>query len=159
MQYALCSDRDAFAQSDIPLSVCFIKNATGDHSFGINGPFFCTSQDSLGHAFYSKLGDGSVCIERFSNRWQIKDVNNIGIDNSLAEVNVNPNSSLLEDCISEKWTVCDNQLRAVQPGVMMLTGADARWEVSSLCMIALQPCYLFPSHVYPLNTHLFFAGR
>jgi hypothetical protein len=159
MQYALSSDRAAFAESDVALSVVFIKNATGEFSFGINGPFVCTSQDSLGHAVYSKLGDGSVCIELFNNyKWQIKDVSNIGIDNCLAEVKVNRNSSLLEDCISEKWSVIDNGRRDVK----MLTGADARREVSSLCMIALQPCHVFPSHIYPLlplcNTHLFFAG-
>jgi hypothetical protein len=150
MQYALSSDRAAVAESDIALSVVFIKNASGDHSFCINGPFVCASHDILGHAVYSKLGDCSVCIELFANHWHIIDVNHIGIDSSLAKVNVNPNSSLLEDCISEKWTVLDNQLKAVQPGVKMLTGADARREVSSLCMIAFQPCHLFPSHIYPL---------
>jgi hypothetical protein len=134
LQYALSSDRAAVAESDIALSVIFIKGATGNFDFAINGPYVCTFKNRL----YTKLGDSSMCIERFRSIegefWQIKDVSRIGYSKSLAKIGVKYNSIVLEDC-THAWSVknLDRTNHEVQPDVKMLTGAIARQEVSSFC--------------------------
>jgi hypothetical protein len=134
LQYALSSDRAGVAESDIALSVIFIKGATGIFDFAINGPYVCTSKNRL----YTKLGDSSMCIERIRSIegefWQIKDVSRIGYNKSLAKIGVKYNFIVLEDCL-HSWSVktldrTNHTNHEVQPDVKMLTGAIARQEVS-----------------------------
>ena len=146
MQYAVSRDRSAWACSLSSLSVVFLKGAQGNCSFAINGPYVCTFEDGIGPVLYSKLGDGSMCIERYdamdglrvSQRvWQVKPVFYKGKDICMAEVKRNSvYLSQLEKCISNQWSVGAYDLNGKllleqQPSVRMVTGAYARREVSS----------------------------
>jgi hypothetical protein len=133
MEYVFSSDRAAVAASETGLSVVFISGASGPFMFGINGPYVCTSVGCITPAFYSKLGDNSMCIEHLQVKWQIKHVAKKGQNTSAAECVCA--SELLEHCIGLSWKVYEHGFgHVVQRDVKMLTGSDARREASSRFM-------------------------
>jgi hypothetical protein len=106
--------------------VVFISGATGDWSFGINGPYDRTAEVSGGYAVYAKRGDGSVCIEHRAGKWEVKHVADKGKDISYASVFGN---RALEDCASCVWSVRDGTSRVNQT-LEIVSGADAQRQAS-----------------------------
>ena len=106
--------------------VVFISGATGERSFGINGPYDRTAELSGGYAVYAKRGDGSVCIEHRAGKWEVKHVSTKGEDSSYASVSGN---RALEDCASCVWSVLYGTARVDQT-LEIVSGADAQRQAS-----------------------------
>ena len=117
--------------------VLFISGVTGVRAAGINGVYDRTSETSGGYALYRKRGDGSVLLEHFGGRWQVKAVSSKGKNLCKAYV---AGGCAAEACTSRMWKVDDGKAFADAPLVKMVAEA----EVRSCCMpscafLTLQP--------------------
>ena len=127
-------------------NVVFISGATGQYSFGINGPYDRTSETRHGYAVYGKRGDASMCIEHYGGRWQVKAVSSKGSDRCSAYVT---GGCALEACTSRVWKVFDGKAYVNQSSVRIATGADAEREVSGGCMRPQQSTNHSPPSLSP----------
>jgi hypothetical protein len=126
--------------------VVFISGATGQYSFGINGPYDRTSETRYGYAVYGKRGDASMCIEHYEGRWQVKSVSSKGGGGWFASV---AGGCALEACASRVWKVFDGNALVNQASVKIATGADAEREVSGGCMRPQQSTNHSPPSLSP----------
>jgi hypothetical protein len=110
--------------------VVFISGATGVYSAGINGTYDRTGESSGGYAVFCKRGDGSMCIEHYGGKWQIKSVSLKGTNTYFANVT---GGCALDACTSRVWRVGNGKTFEDQPSVKLLTGANAEREVSGGC--------------------------
>jgi hypothetical protein len=91
---------------------------------------------SGGYPVYERRGDASWCIEHRGGMWQVKHVSLKGKDSSVASV---PGGCALEACTSRKWKKDDGipgHPLLADPGLKMVTGAEAERAVSGPCVCA-----------------------
>ena len=106
----------------------FISGATGPKAAFINGYFLPTEEKGVdGRVLYSKSGDGSIVIEHFEGKWQVKNVSGKGTAACMASV---AGGCALAGCDSRVWRVNDGKAWGDQACVKMATGADAELQVS-----------------------------
>ena len=106
----------------------FISGATGPKAAFINGYFLPTEEKGVdGRVLYSKSGDGSIVIEHFEGKWQVKNVSGKGTAACMASV---AGGCALAGCNSRVWRVNDRKAWGDQACVKMATGADAELQVS-----------------------------
>jgi hypothetical protein len=116
--------------------VVFISGATGYCSAQINGGYDRTKEMSGGYPVYERRCDASWCIEHRGGMWQVKHVSLKGKDSSVASV---PGGCALEACTSRKWKKDDGipgHPLLADPGLKMVTGAEAERAVSGPCVCA-----------------------
>jgi hypothetical protein len=121
--------------------VLFISGATGVNAASINGVYDRTSETSGGYALYRKRGDGSVCMEHFGGKWQVKLVSSKGTASCYAYV---AGGCAAEACTSRQWTIGDGQSWTDAPLVKMV--AEAQRQVGCCRLHAPPParghCFL-----------------
>ncbi len=110
-----------------PMAI-FISGATGNFSGYINGMYDPSGKKSSdGHVLYKNRFDPTTVIEHFGGKWQIKDESAIGQNSRLAEV---PGFCPFEVCKWNVWQVGNGGAMEEQPGVKMVTGAEAEAQAS-----------------------------
>ena len=125
----------------------FISGATGPLAVKINGFYAPTQEKGLdGRVVYGKCGDGSMCIEHYAGKWQVKRVSNKGTYACFARVT---GGCALEACTSRVWRVGNGKTFEDQPSVKAVTGADAEREVSGGCMRPQQSTNHSPPSLSP----------
>ncbi len=118
----------AVAADNSRAEAIFFSGATGKFSVFVNGIFDPTGEKGLdGRILYQNRFDPTTVIQHFRGRWQIKDRSVIGKNNRFAEV-----SGLcpFEACKSKEWEVGNGGAFENQPGVKMVTGAEAEAQAS-----------------------------
>ena len=121
----------AVADDNARAATVFVSGATGDWAGAINGLFTPTQEKGLdGRVVYDKCGDGSMCIEHYAGKWQVKRVSHKGKNTGFAYVT---GGCALEACTSRVWRVWNRNTFEDQPSVKAVTGADAEREVSGGC--------------------------
>ncbi len=119
--------------------VLFISGVTGPYAAAINGVYDRSSETSGGYALYRKRGDGSMCMEHFGGRWQIKAVSNKGTAGCWASV---AGGCAAEACTSHPWRVTfDDKTLTDAPLVKMVAGAEAERQVGC-CRLHAPPLHL-----------------
>jgi hypothetical protein len=125
----------AVADDNARAATVLVSGATGGWAWAINGLFTPTQEKGLdGRVVYGKCGDGSICIEHYAVKWQVKRVSHKGTDGSIAYVT---GGCALEACTSRVWSVGIGKTLEVQPSVKAVTGADAEC-VTSLNLASLK---------------------
>ena len=104
--------------------VVFISGATGVYSAGINGTYDRTGESSGGYAVYCKRGDGSMCIEHYVGKWQLKSVSLKGTNTYFAYVT---GGCALEACTSRVWKVSNGITWHDQPSVEAVAAAAGNY--------------------------------
>jgi hypothetical protein len=118
----------AVADDNARAATVLVSGATGGWAWAINGLFAPTHEKGLdGRVMYGKCGDGSMCIEHYAVKWQVKRVSHKGTDGCIAYVT---GGCALEACTSRVWSVGIGKTLEVQPSVKAVTGADAECATS-----------------------------
>ena len=121
----------AVADDNARAATVLVSGATGGWAGAINGWFAPTQEKGLdGRVVYGKCGDGSMCMEHYAGKWQVKPVSSKGTNVRFAYVT---GGCALEACTSRVWTVLNGKTFDDQPSVKAVTGADAEREVSGGC--------------------------
>ena len=133
----------AVAHDNARAEPVFISGATGVNAARINGVLEPTEEKGVdGRVLYRKRGDGSMCMEHFGGKWQVKAVSSKGTAGCYAYVQ---GGCALAACTSRQWTVSfDGETFSDAPGVKMVTGAEAERKVSGYCLRAHQHALLPP---------------
>ena len=141
----------AVADDNARAGTVLVSGATGDMAEAINGLFAPTQEKGLdGRVVYGKCGDGSMCIEHYVGRWQVKAVSDKGKNVRFASL---IGGCALEACTSRVWRVDNGKTFEDQPSVKAVTGADAEREVSGGCTTH------HPHPSSPCDALRFCAGR
>ena len=118
----------AVARDNARAEPLFISGAAGANAAAINGVLEPTEEQGVdGRVLYRKRGDGSVCMEHFGGKWQVKLVSSTGTASCYAYV---AGGCAAEACTSRQWTIGDGQSWTDAPLVKMVAEA----EVCSCCM-------------------------
>ena len=133
----------AVAHDNARAAPVVISGATGVNAALINGVLEPTQEKGLdGRVLYRKRGDGSVCMEHFGGKWQVKPVSLKGMAGFYACVE---GGCALAACTSRRWKVTfDGKNLSDAPGMKMVTGAEAERKVSGCCLRAHQHALLPP---------------
>ena len=133
MQAAAQFQLDAYEQQVIDIdnakaSNIFISGASGPCATGINGLYSPTRTRGLdGRILYIKRSNASMCIEHSTGVWQVRYMSRDGSVGCWAGTS---GGCALEACTSRTWRVSDHTDHRIQPGVKIVTGADAEHAVS-----------------------------
>ena len=123
----------------------FLSGVQGVNSV-INGLYLPTQEKGQdGRVLYRKsdeCGDEALCIEHFDGRWRVKNQSDRGSAACFAHVE---GSCALEDCRSRTWKVSDGRYFVDQRSVQMVTGEEAKSQVSGRSVLAAEHTGASPS--------------
>ena len=119
---AAAAEATALSNDNARAALLFISGATGARAAEINGVLEPTEEKGLdGRVLYRKRGDGSVCMEHFGGRWEVKAVSSKGTDACYAYV---AGGCAAEACTSRMWKVFDGTTWPDAPFVKMVAVSE-----------------------------------